>query len=413
MKKNSNYTNIALISGSGIVWGMISYIYHPVMIHYLTLSEFGEFATLMGVFNILGIFVLWITLFLNKEISKNVKDKEAIFSLFRSSLYLLAILWGLLYILYGLFSPFISLFLHTDISLILVAWLSIIIACIWVSTDSVLRWTQSWRFLAFVWIFWALLKLILWSIFVIYWLHTLWAIWWILWSSIWTFLLTYLYVEKIFSWTQQIDTSKELRKDIKAQAKEITQFILVSFFFAFLMNIDIILAKNIFDDKTVWIYAGISVLGKFLVFLLISIETVYYSQITEHTKESVSPHFVQNPLVLIIIVSIWAIIINIFIGNFLLNLLKPELAGNLNLYLFILIYYSFLAIISFVSKVLVSWWVYRTNWVLGVASLLLVSGVYTFGKTSLENFITLFIIIGVVTSFLLWLMIHKELKNRN
>lgn len=169
---------------------------------------------------------------------------------------------------------------------------------------------------------------------------------------------------------------------------------LVSFFFAFFFNIDVIFAKHLFSEELVGVYAGISVLGKFLVFLLLSIETVYYSEIMSHPKEQVALHHIRNPLLGIVLTSLLAILVNIFLGDFLLRMLKPELAGNLSLYLLLLVYYALLVCISFFSKVLVGWGVYSSNIVLGVFAFLLTFAIFIFGKESIELFIVIFIAFG-------------------
>jgi len=53
------------------------------------------------------------------------------------------------------------------------------------------------------------------------------------------------------------------------------------------MNIDILIVKNIFDGEIVGYYAAISVIAKFLVFLGLSIETVYYPKLV---KEKIFPY---------------------------------------------------------------------------------------------------------------------------
>jgi hypothetical protein len=42
----------------------------------------------------------------------------------------------------------------------------------------------------------------------------------------------------------------------------------------------------------------VAVLGKFLIFLLLSIETVYYGQILEQAKDKIPVQLIRNPLVL-------------------------------------------------------------------------------------------------------------------
>lgn len=48
-----NLFYVALIGLSTIVGGVINYLYHPLMIRYLSIGEFAEFESLVGIFNIL------------------------------------------------------------------------------------------------------------------------------------------------------------------------------------------------------------------------------------------------------------------------------------------------------------------------------------------------------------------------
>ena len=76
--KQSNFFHIVLISGSTMISGVINYFYYPVMLKYLTLTEFGEFASLVGVINILLIFLVGVSFFLTREYSKNIKDMRKV-----------------------------------------------------------------------------------------------------------------------------------------------------------------------------------------------------------------------------------------------------------------------------------------------------------------------------------------------
>lgn len=48
-----NLFYVALIGFSTVIGGVINYLYHPLMIQYLSIDEFAEFESLVGVFNIL------------------------------------------------------------------------------------------------------------------------------------------------------------------------------------------------------------------------------------------------------------------------------------------------------------------------------------------------------------------------
>lgn len=106
--------------------------------------------------------------------------------------------------------------------------------------------------------------------------------------------LNYIIVYRFLKKYENIWTDKELLLDLYKNKKSLLNFFLVSFFFAIFMNIDVILTKNVFDEKIAWIYDWISILWKFLVYALLSVETVYYSQILENKKEELPKQFIKK-----------------------------------------------------------------------------------------------------------------------
>jgi O-antigen/teichoic acid export membrane protein len=409
MAKN-NYLNVLLISWSWIIGGLINYAYHPIMLKFLTIEEFWVFWSLLWMFNILWVLTVWLILFLNKEVSKNIENKGKIKFIFYESAKLLFILSLLIYFVYFIFSWIIANFLNIDeLGLIYIVWIAIIIWFLAISEHSVMRWLKKFEFLSFITIIAPVFKLLLWFLLVFFGFKIYWAvIWFILW---WVFSLvvSFVYLYNYFKNTKQIWNNKDFIDDFKNSKKDILNFFFVSLFFAILMNIDVILAKNLFDETTAWIYAWLSVLGKFLIFLLLSIETVYYGQIMEHKKDSLPKHLIKNPIFLITIISIIALIFNFFLWEFILTLLKEELASNLYVYLLILVYYSFLAFISFFSKILIGWNKYLVNYIMWFLSILLVVLVYTLW-TNLINFVYCFIFIWILGTIITWVLFYKEFK---
>ena len=73
-------------------------------------------------------------------------------------------------------------------------------------------------------------------------------------------------------------------RDIVKQKKQILHYVLFAFITGILTNIDILVAKSVFDGATAGTYAALSVMAKFLLFLGISIETVYYPQLVGEEK---------------------------------------------------------------------------------------------------------------------------------
>ncbi len=411
--QNNNLKNILLIGGSSLITGLINYAYHPLMLRFLSLEEFWEFASLLGIMNILGIFLVGISLFLNKEVAKIKDEKDEIALLFFESIKYLWILGIFLFFIYLFLSPFISQFLHIHIGLVCLAGMTLLLSCVGTANDGVLRGLKQFRFLSLMSILGALTKLIVWVTLVYFSFQNYGALGGVILSSTLGFLLSTFWVLRIIKSKKIKQThTQNLLWDFWNQKKEIGNFVLVSFFFAFFFNIDVIFAKHLFSEEVAGIYAGISVLGKFLVFLLLSIETVYYSEITSQSKENVALHHIKNPIFWIILTSLLAIVVNYFIGNFLLEILKPELAGNLGLYLLLLIYYSFLILISFFSKILVSWGYYSTNIILGVFAFILTFLVFIFGKESIESFILIFIGVGGFLTLILGWIFWKNYSQK-
>jgi len=71
------------------------------------------------------------------------------------------------------------------------------------------------------------------------------------------------------------------------------------FLLSLYMNLDIIIAKSLFENDIAGMYAGVSVISKFLIFLGSTIETVYYPQIIKSGKEG--KHFIRNGLAMMVI----------------------------------------------------------------------------------------------------------------
>lgn len=413
MTKN-NYFNVLLISWSWILAWLLNYIYHPIMLQFLTIEAFWEFASLLGIFNILWVLISWIVLFLNKEYSKNIWDITKQNFIFKNSLKLFFLLWCWVFFIYCLSSFIIQDFLWIEsIWLVIITGVSMIFWFLSSSIDSLLRSLKKFHIIALLQVVWPITKLAFWVWLVWIWCKVYWAIGWVILSGLIWFMISFFYITRYFKWVKSESNISELLQEFRKNKKSIMNYLLVSLFFALFMNIDIILAKNIFSAEQAWIYAGVSVLWKFLIFMFLSIETVYYWQIMEYKKENLPNHLIKNPLVLITVWSISALVVNYFIGWFILNILKAELAEYTKIYLLILGFYSLLAFISFFAKILIWWGKYWVNYIFWILSILLISFAYLFWQSSLENFVYSFIISWSIGVFLIWYMFFYELKKEN
>jgi len=126
-----------------------------------------------------------------------------------------------------------------------------------------------------------------WAIYISFfrvWLVSLWF--WIYWA-IWGFLVSqalficiwYRYMRKYIPYKKISYTNSKtfLFKNIH----NLKYFFIASIILTIFQNIDILIVKNMFDWETAGYYAAVSVVAKFLVFLWLSIETVYYPQLVK------------------------------------------------------------------------------------------------------------------------------------
>lgn len=407
----SNYFYIAIISGSMILWGLFNYLYHPLMLRYLSIEEFWVFWSLMWLMNLTMVLTTWFMLFLNKEVSKNIDNPSILKLLFVQSLKILLVIWGAISLLFLLSAPLLQIYLWIDkIWYFLFIAASMLVSFLAAPIMAFLRGLKKFEFLWIYQAFLPLLKLILWLVFAVLTFKIYGALLWVFLSGFVGFFIAGTYILILLRDVKSDEKNFSLLQDFYKQKSEIFSYFTLSFFLAIFMNIDVILAKNIFSPEDAWVYAWVAILWKFLVFLLISIETVYYSQILEHTWKWVPKQLIRNPLILIGIWAIWAIIINIFIGKYILGIMKAELVEYVWIYILSLIFYGLLAYTNFFAKVLIARKVVSTNYILAFFSVLLLIFSYTFNNSSLEYYLYSFIWVVVLLNTVLTFLFFKSIK---
>lgn len=387
-----NLFYIALIGFSTVIGGVINYLYHPLMIQYLSINEFAEFESLVGVFNILWVLTTGVSLFLVKEIAKNSKNLDIVKSIFQFSNTFLLIIGCLSYLLFALFSPLIARFLKLDSVLpVLLTGITIIFAFQWTVVWAVLQGLKKFQFIALSGVLWSLFRLLFGLVFVFFGYKLYGAIGWFIVSGALLFFLNFLYTWNLLKKHQTIDTLDDLKKDFKKDSLHIFHFFLLAFFLSILMNMDIIFAKNLYDANTAWIYAWLSVLAKFLIFLWWAIETVYYPQIMEHKREEVPRHFIINSFFILLILGFSALLFNYFFGWTILDLMKKWLGEHVDLFLSVLVFCSLYMFINLYSKILIGWKVYVVNYVLWMSLTLLIVLLMFLRTVDIYTFVSLFI----------------------
>ena len=69
------------------------------------------------------------------------------------------------------------------------------------------------------------------------------------------------------------------------------------------------MVRNLFDAQQAGIYGGIAVVGKFIIYVLAAIETVYYPKLTQYSSPQQVPFaWIKNPLFLFLLAGLGAIL---------------------------------------------------------------------------------------------------------
>jgi len=295
---------------------------------------------------------------------------------------------SILFLVYALFSWILWNYLNIDsFPLIIIAGSWILLSFTALYQLSYYQAHKYFSLLSFLQFLNPVLRILLWWIFIWMWY---WVMGWILGFILPFYILFFIRffhikaLQKSES-NKKIIQTKELEenitKDFLSQKKQIFQFLITSIIMAFLMNIDILIIKNIFDWETAGYYAAVSILAKFLVFLWLSIETVYYPQLV---KEKIFP---TKKILQIswyyVLLTLWALWFFYLFGEIVLSLFKEWLQDYIGLIYPLLIFGWLLGYISIIIKTLIAFEKYTINYLLWILIMGLIVCIYSFGTTPL------------------------------
>lgn len=406
---NKNIINILFLWLSTLIAGFINYAYHPIMLKFLSIEEFAEFGSIVWVFNILSVLVWAIWLFIVKEISQDKANNKLhiIIDFWKKELLVLGIL---MYLLFLVLTPFLSNFLKIDNFIIFsLIWTTIIFSFAWIVFWSFFQAKEKFKLISSIQIIWPIIKLICWVLLVVLWFKIYWAILGLVISQV---LLLLLSIFIVFKYIKNIPkkefTKKELINDFKKDKKQIINYFLSSFILALLMNSDILFAKHFFDETQAGIYAWVSIIAKFSLFIVMSIETVYYPIIVWEKTINKSKIFIIS--ILYILIWICALIFLYFFGEFILNMLKSGFWEYLNLLYLIVIYSVLLWILNFMIKIFIAFKKYVINYLLLLFFVIFIFFLYAFTWKNFYSMIIIFDIfmLSAVLATYLYLWIIKK-----
>ena len=405
----NNLFSVLLLSGATFFWWIINYFYHPLMLKYLTLEEFWVFESLLSIFSIVSIIILSMSMFLVKEISLKQSQSWNMNSALKKSITIFATIFLSSFLILALF---LNLFLHIDnYYYFLILGISIFLINFELLIFPFLQGLKKFGILSFIWFIIPIVKLFIWFLFVFFWFKIYWALFWFILSQfifiwLWYFFLKRSLIYKNTSITENLE--QEIIEDFKSQKYQIFQFFLSSIILAILMNIDILFAKHFFEPEIAGTYAWISIIAKFLVFVWMSIETVYYPVLTTEKNIDKKKIFLLSSLYFIM--TLWALWFFYLFWEKILYIFKPWFEQYLDLLYLIIIYCWALSLLNFIVKILIAFNKYILNYILIFLLFICIILLYKFTNNSMYNLINIFNIL-IWVSLMSWFLYLWLVKN--
>lgn len=411
MKSIKTLQSILRIGLTTVIAGGINYFYHPLMLQFMNLETFGEFTSILWVFNILGVLTTGISLFLVQRFAQQ-KNKNQIYVLFKRAFPRCVLLGGGIFFFFLLLSPFLQDYLRLEaiFPLILVAF-SVIFGFSSTPFSALLQGGQHFRFLWISGIVGAICKL--WIgvglAYLGFWIYA--AIGGLLWGGVcWLLFVAWRCFFKIFTTEEGQKNEKNQIFDFSFQKelKNLGQMLFFVLLLSFFMNGDVILAKNLFDSTTAGIYGALAVIGKFVIFIGAAVETVYYPKIMQYQLPHKVPFvWLKNAFFLLLVCLVVAILGTILVWPYVLKF-KEELIPFSWLLTLVVFSCSLYAFISLYGKILVAWKDKFVNWILLFGGLGLVVFLYCFPNLDLYAYVLSIAVVEFLVILCFWWRIFVQ-----
>lgn len=407
--------NVKYFGALGISWlvsWFLGYIYHPMMLRMLSLSDFSALQTLVSIFNILSVFTAGIALYITQIVAEDnhhVARSRRIFWGYTKDMILLGIC---LFLIFLVSIPVLrSVFdIHNIPALlltgsILIIWFAVVVA------NGVLQWLQKFLLIARINTYSAIAKFVIGWLWVFIGAGIVWAIGGYVWLMVVYLVLYFFYTYKFLD----ASADEHLIDPRLLRSKNIISMIhysILCILLTTLANVDILVARLLFSSEISWAYAAISTLSKGIVFLSWLLESVYFPQLVRITKRS--GKLLLQAVSMYAVIFACAVLVIRSMGTLLLDTIKWGLHLYIHEFTRLIIWALIISLITFWSKILLGRRVYRTNIFLFMllVAILLVTQYLHF--SSLQSYIySLCIVSGIgaiYTAGYVWYTLHHTTK---
>ncbi len=407
--------NVKYFGALGISWLLawfLGYIYHPMMLRMLSLSDFSALQTLVSIFNILSVFTAWIALYITQIVAEDdhhVAKSKRIFRWYTKDMILLGIC---LFLIFLVCVPVLrSIFDIHNIPALLLTWSILIIWFAVVVANGVLQWLKKFILIAKINSYSAVAKFAIGGLWVFLGGGIIWAIGGYVWLMVVYLILYFVYTYKFLDASQD----EHLMDHRLLRSKNIvsmTHYSILCILLTTLANVDILVARLLFPTDISWAYAAISTLSKWMIFVSGLLESVYFPQLVRIGKNSakllVQALAMYAGIFALAMLFIWSI------GMPILDVIKSWLDIYVQEFARLTVWTLLISLITFGSKILLWRRVYRTNIFLFMllVTILLVTQYAPFN--TLQNYIYSLCMVSaigvVIVSSYVWYTLYRTSK---
>lgn len=390
-------------SATVISW-WINYLYHPLMVRFLTESDFALFESLMSLLNVVGVVFSGFALYITQQLSIHKDDNSYREWLVYRWTRRLAYGSGAMIMVFVLCSPWIASYLHLDsIGPVILVALSLLAGGVGIVYGALLQSQHQFEYLSITTVVSAILRVFLGVVLVYYWAW--------LYGAVIGVVLSGLISVAISLWmTQHLQLKStnehydEIIDSLKTHRYQIVLFCMAMFAILGITNLDIMMIQHHFKDQSAT-YIALSVVAKFLVFLGTALESVYYPQLSSQplTKITIVPF--RNYMILQLFLIGCAIVWSWLVWSYILELFKPWLGQEIFLFERLLVIFGMVLLYTTLLKLFVAWKKITLVWIsIVLITWLLIVLQFWWGR-SVDDFVMLFMIWMIITLVVMWVSI--------
>lgn len=399
-----NYYFVALMGIATVISWWINYLYHPLMVRFLTESDFALFESLMSLLNVVVVVFSGFALYITQQLSIHKDDNSYREWLVYRWTRRLAYGSGVMIMLLILLSPWIASYLHLDsIGPVILVALSLLAGGVGIVYGALLQSQHQFEYLSINTVVSAIMRVIVGVVLVYYGFG--------LYGAVIGVVLSGLISVAISRWmTQRLQLKStdvhqdEIVSSLKTNRYQIVLFCMAMFAILGMSNLDIMMVQHHFKEQAAS-YIALSVVAKFLIFLGTALESVYYPQLSRQLlwKHTFAPF--RNYMILQLFLIGSAIVWSWLVWSYILDLFKPWLGQEIFFFERLLIVFGMVLLYTTVLKLFVAWKKMTLVWIaVCLAAVLLLLLQFWWG-VSVDYFVTLFMVWMAVILCVMWVSI--------